>query len=98
VHEELKRRDATLMILWEEYRAAHVDGHECSRFCALYGDCRKRLAPTMRQTHMAGDKLFVDWAGDTVPRRTNAEMVAQPGDSQPRRHTARAHRGWAWRL
>ena len=67
VHEELKRRGVTLMILWEEYRAAHVDGHGYSRFCALYGEWRKRLAPTMRQTHMAGDKLFVDWAGDTVP-------------------------------
>ena len=67
VHEELKRRGVTLMILWEEYRAANVDGHGYSRFCALYGEWRKRLAPTMRQTHVAGDKLFVDWAGDTVP-------------------------------
>jgi len=67
VHEELKRRGVTLMILWEEHRAAHVDGHGYSRFCELYGEWRKRLSPTMRQTHVAGDKLFVDWAGDTVP-------------------------------
>jgi transposase len=67
VHEELKRRGVTLMMLWEEYRAAYVDGHGYSRFCALYGEWRKRLSPTMRQTHVAGDKLFVDWAGDTVP-------------------------------
>src|SRR5260370_5804995 len=67
VHEELKRRGVTLMILWEEHRAEHADGHGYSRFCALYGEWRKRLAPTMRQTHVAGDKLFVDWAGDTVP-------------------------------
>ena len=67
VHEELKRRGVTLMILWEEHRAAHVDGHGYSRFCELYGEWRRRLTPTMRQTHVAGDKLFVDWAGDTVP-------------------------------
>ncbi|HEY3790860.1 MAG TPA: IS21 family transposase [Bradyrhizobium sp.] len=67
VHEELKRRGVTLMILWEEHRAEHVDGHGYSRFCELYGEWRKRLSPTMRQTHVAGDKLFVDWAGDTVP-------------------------------
>src|SRR5260370_7170100 len=67
VHEELKRRGVTLMILWEEHRAEYADGHGYSRFCALYGEWRKRLAPTMRQTHVAGDKLFVDWAGDTVP-------------------------------
>ena len=67
VHAELKRRGVTLMILWEEHRAEHIDGHGYSRFCELYGEWRKRLSPTMRQTHVAGDKLFVDWAGDTVP-------------------------------
>jgi hypothetical protein len=38
-----------------------------SRFCELYGEWRRRLSPTMRQTYMAGDKLFVDWAGGRVP-------------------------------
>ena len=59
VHEELKRRGVTLMILWEEHRAEHVDGHGYSRFCELYSAWRKRLSPTMRQTYVAGDKLFV---------------------------------------
>jgi len=67
VHQELKRRGVTLMLLWEEHRAEHFDGHGYSRFCELYGEWRRRLSPTMRQTHVAGDKLFVDWAGDTVP-------------------------------
>src|SRR5262245_21822834 len=67
VHEELKRRDVTLMMLWEEYRAAFADGHGYSRYCQLYSEWKKRLSPTMRQTHVAGDKLFVDWAGRTVP-------------------------------
>ena len=66
VHEELKRRGVTLMTLWEEHRAECADGHGYSRFCELYSEWRKRLSPTMRQTHVAGDKLFVDWAGDTV--------------------------------
>jgi transposase len=69
VHQELKRRGVTLMILWEEHRAGHIEGHGYSRFCELYGEWRRRLAPTMRQTHLAGDKLFVDWAGDTVQMR-----------------------------
>ena len=64
---ELKRRGVTLMLLWEEHRAEHFDGHGYSRFCELYGEWRRRLSPTMRQTYLAGDKLFVDWAGDTVP-------------------------------
>jgi transposase len=66
LHEELKRRGVTLMLLWEEYRAEHADGYGYSRFCDLYGDWRKRITPTMRQTHVAGEKLFVDWAGDGI--------------------------------
>ena len=66
VHEELKRRGVTLQVLWEEHRAECPGGHGYSRFCEIYSAWRKRLSPTMRQTHLAGDKLFVDWAGDTV--------------------------------
>ena len=67
VHKELKRRGVTLLLLWEEYRAEHADGYGYSRFCDLYRDWRKTISPTMRQTHAAGEKLFVDFAGDTVP-------------------------------
>jgi len=44
-----------------------ADGYGYSRFCDLYRDWRKTVSATMRQTHAAGEKLFVDWAGDTVP-------------------------------
>jgi transposase len=54
VHEELKRRGVTLMILWEEHRAEYVDGHGYSRFCELYSAWRRRLSPTMRQTQRSG--------------------------------------------
>jgi transposase len=67
VHKELKRRSVTLLLVWEEYRAEHADGYGYSRFCDLYRHWLKAVSPTMRQTHAAGEKLFVDWAGDTVP-------------------------------
>jgi transposase len=67
LHAELKRRGVTLMLLWEEYRAEYADGYGYSRFCDLYGDWRQRITPAMRQTHVAGEKLFVDWAGDGIP-------------------------------
>lgn len=67
MHAELRRRGVTLMLLWEEYRAEHADGYGYSRFCDLYGEWRKGITATMRQTHVAGEKLFVDFAGDTVP-------------------------------
>ena len=54
VHAELKRRSVTLMTLWEEHRAEHAGGYGYSRFCELYGEWRRRLSPTMRQTYVAG--------------------------------------------
>jgi len=67
IHAELKRRGVTLALLWQEYRAEHAQGYAYSWFCERYGAWRKCISPTMRQMHVAGDKLFVDWAGDTIP-------------------------------
>ena len=49
------------------YRGQHPDGYGYSRFCDLYGEWRRGVTATMRQTHAAGEKLFVDFAGDTMP-------------------------------
>jgi transposase len=67
VHRELKRRSVTLLLLWEEYRAEHADGYGYSRFCDLYREWCETISPTMRQVHGPAEKLFVDFAGDTVP-------------------------------
>jgi len=67
VHRELKRRSVTLLLLWEEYRAEHVEGYSYSRFCDLYREWCETISPTMRQAHGPAEKLFVDFAGDTVP-------------------------------
>jgi transposase len=66
LHRELKRPGVTLSLLWEEYRSVHRDGYGYSRFCDLYRDWRGRLGVTMRQSHVAGEKLFVDYAGAAV--------------------------------
>jgi transposase len=67
LNRELKRKHVTLQILWDEYIEANPDGYRYSRFCDLYRGWEGRLPVTMRQTHLGGDKLFVDYAGDTVP-------------------------------
>ena len=67
VHRELKRKHVTLTILWDEYIAANPGGYSYSRFCDLYRGFAKTLSVTMRQTYAAGERLFVDYAGDTVP-------------------------------
>jgi len=66
IHRELKRKHVTLTILWDEYIVCHPDGYRYSRFCELYRAWEGRLSVTMRQAHRAGDKLFVDYAGDTI--------------------------------
>ena len=67
VHREMKRKHVTLLIVWDEYIAANPGGYSYSRFCELYRAFETKLSPTMRQTHAAGERLFVDYAGDGVP-------------------------------
>src|ERR1700761_3549664 len=67
LHRELKRKHVTLQMLWDEYIEQHPHGYRYSRFCELYRGWAARISVTMRQTHAGGDKLFVDYAGDTVP-------------------------------
>jgi transposase len=66
IHRELRRPGVTLRLLWEEHRAVHPDGYGYSRFCELYGAWEARLTPTMRQSHVAGERMFVDYAGTTL--------------------------------
>ena len=67
VHRELRRKDVTLALLWEEYKAAHPQGLQYSRFCERYRAWASTLDAVMRQEHRAGEKMFVDYAGRTVP-------------------------------
>jgi transposase len=67
IHKELRHPHVTLQLLWEEYRETYPDGYQYSRFCQLYGHWSRKLDVTLRQEYKAGDKLFVDYAGPTVP-------------------------------
>jgi transposase len=68
IHEQLKEKGVTRLLLWEEYRAAHPDeSYGYSQFCFHYQQWQSHLKLVMRQTHRAGEKLFVDYAGPTVP-------------------------------
>ena len=67
IQRELKHKGVTLFLLWQEYRAAHPDGYQYSWFCERYRAWRGKLDVVMRQDHRAGEKLFVDYAGQTIP-------------------------------
>ena len=68
IHQELKGKGVTLQLLWQEYREHHGPAtYAYSQFCDLYRRWRQTLKRSMRQVHRAGEKLFVDYAGQTVP-------------------------------
>ena len=67
VHQELKRKGVTLFLLWQEYKAVSPEGYGYTWFCTHYQAWAQKLDVVMRQEHRAGEKLFVDYAGQTVP-------------------------------
>ena len=80
MHRELKRVGVTLQLLWQEYAQAHPDGYRYSQFCEIYRRWVRRLRPSMRQVHRAGEKTFIDYSGKRptiVDRRTGEERPVE---------------------
>lgn len=102
MHQELRRKGVTLMLLWEEYKATHDEGLQYSQYCEHYRRWAARIKPSMRQVHRAGERCFVDYAGQTVavidPRtgeiRTAQVFVAVLGAS----HYCYAEATWSQSL
>lgn len=67
IHKELKKKSVTLFLLWQEYKETYPDGYEYSWFCNNYREWAGKVDVTMRFNHRAGEKLFVDYAGHTIP-------------------------------
>ena len=84
-------------MLWEEYRQANPDGYRYSRFCELYQRWRSKHDVVLRQEHKAGEKMFVDWAGATIPVYDRARGRSLAGVAVRRRagrqllHLGRGH-------
>jgi transposase len=68
LHQQLRRKGVTLMLLWQEYRAEFAGSrtYGYAQFCVHYRGFAKQLKCSMRQTHRAGEKLFIDFAGPTM--------------------------------
>jgi transposase len=67
VHLELRRPGVTLQLLNLEYLEQHKDGYQYSQFCERYRRWQRHLDVVMRQEHRAGEKMFIDFAGQTIP-------------------------------
>jgi transposase len=78
VDRELRRKGVTRSLLWQEYRTEHPDGYGYTWFCVHFDAWKGRRTPTMRQKHVGGEKVFVDFAGDTIDLIDPTTGVAQP--------------------
>jgi transposase len=67
VQRELRHKGVTLQLLWSEYKKENPEGYQYSQYCELYRRWAKTLDASLRQVHRAGEKMFVDYAGLTVP-------------------------------
>jgi len=67
IHLELRKKGVTLQLLWLEYKERYPDGYQYTRFWDFYQQWAKNLELSLRQEHRAGEKMFIDFAGKTVP-------------------------------
>jgi len=77
---ELSRKHVTRKLIWEEYVAAHPDGYRYSQFCYHLSQLLVARKPTAVLEHHPGEKLYIDFAGDTMPyidRETGEVKQAQ---------------------
>jgi transposase len=66
IEKELKRVGVTLQLLWQEYKEAHPEGYQYSRFCEMYDSWCKKNDVYTPMPHKAGEELFVDYSGDKM--------------------------------
>lgn len=67
VYAGMKQKNVTKFLLWEDYRRIHPTGYNYSWFCEHYRLWLGKRDVSMRQNHRAGERLFIDYAGHTIP-------------------------------
>ena len=67
IHRELRRKGVTMQLLWLEYKEKYPEGYQYTQYCEYYNRWAKTLEVSLRQEHRAGEKMFIDFAGQTVP-------------------------------
>lgn len=78
IHRELRRKGVTLQLLWEEYKRQYPDGLQYSQFCEHYRQWAGKLDVVLRQPHRAGERMDVDFAGQTIPIVDRKAGLAHP--------------------
>ncbi len=89
VHAEPQRPGMTLQQCWIEYNTTEPTGYGYTQFCARYHAWAETLKPVLRQVHVPGEKVFVDYAGQTMPVCHRTPKNGQRGTPENRpRHVA----------
>jgi len=83
IHQEMQRKNVTLQLLWTEYKQQNPNGCQYSWYCEIYQNWLKKQNISLHQKYSAGEKLFVDWAGQTVP--IIDPIICQLGSAEDRR-------------
>lgn len=78
IDKELKKKGVTRQMLWESYRKSHPDGLGLSQFKRYYAEWKMQVNPTMHMEHKAGDKMFIDFAGDKLHYTDRHSGLPQP--------------------
>ena len=89
--QEIKRKGVTLLLLWQEYRAAHPNGYGYTWFCTRFMSFQRRTHVSFRNRHEAGAVMQTDYAGHTVPvvdpvtggAAVLLDSVVEPQPSEP---------------
>lgn len=67
-HKDLKRKGVTKQLLWQEYAERNPHNHySYPQLCRYFQQWLSIQQPSMRQIHVAGEKLFIDYCGPTIP-------------------------------
>jgi transposase len=80
VHRELHRKGVTLQLLWIEYKQGSPAGYQYTQFVHRYRTWARHLNVVLRQVHRAGEKLFIDFAGQTLPITDPETGVVSPAE------------------
>ena len=80
IHTELRHKGVTLQLLWMEHKEREPDGYQYTQFVHHYRRWAARLDVVLRQDHRAGEKLFVDFAGQTLPITDSRTGVQTPAE------------------
>ena len=77
---ELKRTGVTRYLLWSEYKNDNPSGYGYTQFSEHLNRYLQKKSPTMVLTHLPGEKLYIDFAGDKMEYidQTSGEVVTCP--------------------